>query len=103
MRFIKKYDERKGKERAEEVTGGSPEEEWRGGGAGGATGPGVTGPPPEGMIEGTVLTLTLTLTLALTLALNLALTRTRTRTLTLTLTLTRIGRAAWSSTSGPSS
>ena len=32
MRFIKKYDERKGKERAEEVTGGSPEEEWRGGG-----------------------------------------------------------------------
>jgi cold shock CspA family protein len=53
VRFVKKYDERKGKERAEEVTGGSPEEEWRGGGGGGGGG-GVTGPPPEGMVEGTV-------------------------------------------------
>ena len=74
MRFIKKYDERKGKERAEEVTGGSPEEEWRGGGAGGASGPGVTGPPPEGMIEGTVLSLTRTGTLTLSLTLTLTLT-----------------------------
>ena len=78
MRFVKKYDERKGKERAEEVTGGSPEEEWRGAAAG-ARGPGVTGPPPEGMIEGTVLPLTITLTLTLTLTLN--------RTLALALTL----------------
>ena len=73
MRFIKKYDERKGKERAEEVTGGSPEEEWRGAAAG-ASGPGVTGPPPEGMIEGTVLTLTRTGTLTLSLILTLTLT-----------------------------
>ena len=49
---------RKGKERAEEVTGGVPEEDsWGGGGGGGGRrggSGGVSGPPPEGKIQGTV-------------------------------------------------
>ena len=57
MQFVKKYDDRKGKERAEEVTGGSPEEDsWGGGGGGGAPrggSGGVSGPPPDGMTQGT--------------------------------------------------
>ena len=56
--FVKKYDDRKGKERAEQVTGGCAEEEFgggggRSGGGGGGSG-GVTGPPPEGKMQGTV-------------------------------------------------
>jgi cold shock CspA family protein len=60
--FVKKFDERKGKERAEEVTGGSPEEDSYGGGGGGSYGShggggggGVTGPPPAGKVQGTAL------------------------------------------------
>jgi cold shock CspA family protein len=58
--FVKKYDERKGKDRAEEVTGGCPEEDGFGGGDGGGGGRGsggaggVTGPPPAGKVQGTV-------------------------------------------------
>ena len=53
--FMKKYDERKGKDRAEEVTGGCEEENsWGGGGGGGrGGGGGVSGPPPAGKIQGT--------------------------------------------------
>ena len=52
VQFVKEYDDRKGKERAEEVTGGVPEEDsWGGGGGGGGRrggSGGVSGPPPEG-------------------------------------------------------
>ena len=60
--FEKVYDEAKGKERAEQVTGGSPREDI-GGGRGGGGRPqrgrgeiqgGVTGDPPPGMQQGTV-------------------------------------------------
>ena len=56
--FVKKYDERKGKDRAEEVTGGCPEEDGFGGGDGGGGGRGsggaggVTGPPPASKVQG---------------------------------------------------
>ena len=57
VQFVKKYDDRKGKERAEEVTGGVPEEEGGGGGGGGGRGGGggggVSGPPPTGKVQGT--------------------------------------------------
>ena len=61
VQFIKKYDERKGKDRAEEVTGGAPEDEDRGGfggggsygGGGGRSTGGVSGPPPAGKMQGT--------------------------------------------------
>ena len=49
--FIKKFDERKGKDRAEEVTGGCPEEDLFGGRGGGRGG--VSGPPAEGKSQGT--------------------------------------------------
>ena len=59
VEFVKQYDERKGKDRAEEVTGGVPEEEGGfggGGGGGGRGGPGgVSGPPPEGKVQGLAL------------------------------------------------
>jgi cold shock CspA family protein len=51
VQFVKRYDERKGKDRAEEVTGGSAEEDSYGGGSGGRGG--VSGPPPEGKQQGT--------------------------------------------------
>ena len=57
VQFVKKYDERKGKERAEEVTGGVEEDSYGGGGGGsggGGGGGGATGPPPEGKLQGTV-------------------------------------------------
>jgi len=60
VEFIKKYDDRKGKERAEEVTGGCAEEDEYGGGGGGYGGGGgsgsggVSGPPPSGFMQGTV-------------------------------------------------
>ena len=56
--FVKKYDERKGKDRAEEVTGGCPEEGGFGSGDGGGGGRGsggaggVTGPPPASKVQG---------------------------------------------------
>lgn len=60
--FEKVYDETKGKERAEQVTGGSPREdrdEYSGGGrskrgGGGEIQGGATGDPPPGMYAGTV-------------------------------------------------
>ena len=58
--FEKVYDEVKGKERAEQVTGGSPREDFadRGGGqprrSGGEIQGGATGDPPPGMQAGTV-------------------------------------------------
>ena len=52
VQFIKKFDERKGKERAEEVTGGVAEEDSYGGGGGRGGGGGVSGPPPAGKIQG---------------------------------------------------
>tara|TARA_B110001452_G_scaffold264842_1_gene268529 strand:- start:83 stop:658 length:576 start_codon:yes stop_codon:yes gene_type:complete len=48
--YVKQYDDRKGKERAEEITGGCEEPEWDGEEGGGG---GVTGPPPEGFMQGT--------------------------------------------------
>ena len=56
--FVKKYDERKGKDRAVEVTGGCPEEGGFGSGDGGGGGRGsggaggVTGPPPASKVQG---------------------------------------------------
>ena len=56
--FVKKYDERKGKDRAEEVTGGCPVEGGFGSGDGGGGGRGsggaggVTGPPPASKVQG---------------------------------------------------
>ena len=56
VQFKKQYDERKGKDRAEEVTGGIPEEDLFGGGGGGGRGGGggggVSGPPPPGKMQG---------------------------------------------------
>ena len=55
--FVKKFDELKGKERAEEVEGGCPEDEWGGGGGGGGGsggGGGATGAPPAGKVGGIV-------------------------------------------------
>lgn len=57
--YEKVYDESKGKERAEQVTGGSPREDFLGGGGppqpgGGEILGGVTGDPPPGMQQGTV-------------------------------------------------
>ena len=47
--YVKQYDDRRGKERAEEITGGCEEPEWdEEAGEGG-----VTGPPPDGMLQGT--------------------------------------------------
>jgi cold shock CspA family protein len=54
--FVKKFDERKGKDRAEEVTGGCEEpERGRGGGGGGGGAGGVSGPPPPGKSAGLVI------------------------------------------------
>ena len=56
--FVKKYDDRKGKDRAVEVTGGCPEEGGFGSGDGGGGGRGsggaggVTGPPPASKVQG---------------------------------------------------
>jgi cold shock CspA family protein len=47
VQFVKKYDERKGKERAEEVTGGVEEDSYGGGGGGSGGGGGLTGPLPD--------------------------------------------------------
>jgi len=57
--FVKVYDEVKGKSRAEQVTGGMERPDFRSGGDGGDRGSGeilggVTGPPPAGMLQGTV-------------------------------------------------
>jgi len=57
--YVKAFDERKGKERAEQVTGGAPREDYYGGGGGGGGGGGeikggVTGEAPPGMEQGTV-------------------------------------------------
>ena len=59
--FEKVFDEMKGKERAEQVTGGSPREDNGGGGGGGRPQRGggeilggATGDPPPGMQQGTV-------------------------------------------------
>ena len=56
--FVKKYDDRKGKDRAVEVTGGCPEDGGFGSGDGGGGGRGsggaggVTGPPPASKVQG---------------------------------------------------
>ena len=47
--YVKQYDDRRGKERAEEITGGCEEPEWDPEAGSG----GVTGPPPAGMLQGT--------------------------------------------------
>lgn len=57
--FEEVYDEAKGKSRAEQVTGGSPREDFGGGGGRRAVDPasiqgGVTGDPPPGMEQGQV-------------------------------------------------
>ena len=56
--FEKVFDESKGKERAEQVTGGSPREDYDGSGkpwrGEGEVQGGVTGDPPPGMQQGTV-------------------------------------------------
>jgi len=50
VQFTKVFDDNKGKDRAEEVSGGIELADNSLGGGGG----GVTGPPPEGMLQGTV-------------------------------------------------
>ena len=55
--FVKTFNERKGKDQAEEVEGGCPEDEWGGGGGGGGGsggGGGATGAPPAGKFGGIV-------------------------------------------------
>ena len=47
VQFVKKYDERTGKERAEEVTSGVEEDSYGGGGGGSGGGGGLTGPLPD--------------------------------------------------------
>eukprot|EP00962_Isochrysis_galbana_P024633 scaffold7566_cov122-Isochrysis_galbana.AAC.11 len=60
VQFTKRYDDRKGKDRAEDVTGGCEEEDdgygGGGGGGGGSRGGtgGVTGKPPSGKVVGSV-------------------------------------------------
>jgi cold shock CspA family protein len=59
VKFTKRYDDRKGKDRAEDVTGGCEEEDDGYGGGGGGSGSrggtgGVTGAPPPGKSVGSV-------------------------------------------------